>query len=257
MFRFAITVVLILTNGLGSAYSCIWHQPTPGYWPSNTIPVCFLGSDDSIRNERLALVITNALQEINTKTNFTLQGFDTCTATDPDQPQIRIRLSEENSGAVAFPNNRTPRAHNVLAPTGEYAPGRVMSEGFVAAQAMHEVLHMFGIQHNYPRDSKDFEPGRALYRDDHYVLGDYDPNSIMPRSSGENATDQFTIGSLLSDQDVQCMNVIATRDFPGHPDTVTAIEASTAASPSFEAPDATPFIDSFDPLLNEENGSID
>ena len=101
--------------------------------------------------------------------------------------------------------------------------GEGRSDAFVVSQALHEVLHMFGIQHDRRLDSKEFREGGSYAENPRiYVNGDYDELSLMVRASADRPPPPLEIGRMLSEGDVQCLQKIGSGQFESDPQTLTS-----------------------------------
>ncbi len=226
-----ISFLLAIIFGFVSADACIWRQNDPPYWPRE-IPVCFTNAGDNEQTQRIAQLAQRALEtEINARTPFELQGFGECGPHDPNRRELRLFLYEQQTMGQAFYEG-IPEGQdfNVSIPAGLTAEGEQFSDSYIMGQTVHEVLHMFGFQHDCERDNV------SMVHPDHYgdgnvwAHGNYDSDSAMVRASADRPNEVFPPGGIMSAGDIQCMNIIATGDFPGHPLTRLATDAYTGDS---------------------------
>lgn len=213
-------IIAIIFLLLGSvAEACVWFQAQPAFWPSQRIPVCFVSQPQNEREQQLMELVRNAFSEINRRTPFILHNFDVCSDTSGSRPQISIAFSDMATVGEASQNfqggmNEVP---NIILPTTTD-----LGAGSFSAQAVHEMLHMLGMQHDRPRDSKDFtNPESAYLIHEHFLFGDFDPLSIMAQAATENHRIQEIPSELLSAGDVQCLDLIANRSIASHPNTIS------------------------------------
>jgi hypothetical protein len=231
------TGVLFITllSGINSANACIWREFEPSYWPRE-IPICFTNAGDSERTQEVAQLVQDALEaEINTRTPFNLQGFGECGPVNPNRRELRLFLDERQVMGQAFPDG-TPESQNfnvrIPAATDHVSfsrpdNSRPLTREYIMGQTVHEILHMFGIQHDVHRDDAYMVHSAYGGQGDRWAFGDYDPNSVMVRGSADRPNENFSIGQIMSEGDVQCMNIISSADFPGHPLTQLTTEAYT------------------------------
>ncbi|MCJ8276507.1 MAG: hypothetical protein MJK18_06680 [Bdellovibrionales bacterium] len=212
--------------------ACIWRQNEEHpYWSSTNVPICFM-STDTERQQHAMNLIRNAFTEINNRTPFRVTGFETCDDNPAGREQVRINLNESLSGGQAFFAERTSSGRNIELGIGLQPNGQPVPDQYIQAQALHELLHMFGIEHNTHRDDKDFQPGRLLASGEYWALGDYDPQSVMVRGVGDRMNETYEAGNFLTNLDVQCLNIIAGGDFPGHPQIINAAQAYREPAPA-------------------------
>ncbi len=212
--KFGFTLVIFLLTSASQA--CIWQQAEPAYWPSNNIQVCFTNMNQSERHQMLAQLVQNTLLEINRRTSFQLTGFSECQPTGVGTPQISINLDEGRTVGQASPNYQGGMSEypNVFVPTHNS-----LGQEFIVGQAIHEVLHMFGIQHEHAHfQERDFGSDSPFREGDFYFHGSYNPDSVMVRTSATGFTPPVDSNQgWLAESDVQCLNMIAARDFPNQP----------------------------------------
>lgn len=177
-------------------------------------------------NRSKAAATATIESQINSRTDFNLTGFGECTdeASNSREQMIRISFNGLNVGygeastvgaGVAsrvgpsasrhYPNINVSIAHIENA-NGKIDPRRVrkFSEPSLNGRvAVHEVLHLLGLHHLEAWDGVVSEsPGTQRV----IQIGEVpDRDSIMVRSGP------------LSDRDVQCLNLIASRGIRAHP----------------------------------------
>lgn len=208
-----------------SAQACYWQPHEPAFWPSQQIPVCFDPPDEDLTERQRAHFenskknITRAYKEqINERTSLTLSGFENCKdhrradgSVRHDLPHaVRIKLTEHtgraasgiNAGANADgPNSGKSSVNIEIDFIGE--GGAAAEEKWQAEAALHEFMHLLGIQHeNLRENSKFYNRNLAL---GFITLGEFDPDSIMIQMRDEP-------DAILSEQDVKCVESIASKE---------------------------------------------
>lgn len=263
MIQVASKVFMIITIvGLFSspAQACIWQSENISgispYWPGassagTNIEVCFIAParpntsdtpnplnpfDDEYRrmHQRNIDIIKRTVQnQLNAKTSFNLTGFNICPPNDTGA-KIRIDLNSDQAPA-ANAQSIGPRSRNnspnIDIGTHEYVwengikggnrIRRFSSEQHISSIGLHEIMHLLGFHHSEDWDQSvtyaDEDAKRVIQ-----VGESTDPDSVMQRGTYEYETSRPN-EAKLSDQDIACLNSVATRRMHRKP--------SRAASP--------------------------
>lgn len=223
-----IVIVLCFLYPLQSD-ACVWRRMNSPFWESSRIPVCFVEPRESVSSEeQLAYdtakqTIRSAFErEINGRTPYTTFGFENCEYNYHRQglngnlsPMIRIELTRAravgSSGAlgggenISFTDARTSACNvqldYVVRQQGRTGPIVAEQPERVQAIALHEFLHMMGLQHEeFAMEDK----SRATYivNPDYAFVPPTDPSSMMRR---------LPHSTRLSAQDVRCLELVHSR----------------------------------------------
>lgn len=210
--------------------ACVWRRMNSPFWESSRIPVCFVvpevavSPEEQVAYETAKRHIRSAFErEINGRTPYSTVGFENCEYNYHRQgpnrhlpPMIRIELTRlrtvgssgalDGSGSISFTDARTAACNvqvdYVVRQNGRTGPIVAESSERVQAIALHEFLHMMGLQHEeFAMEDK----SRSMYitNPDYAFVPPTDPSSMMrqqPRSTH------------LSAQDVRCLELVHSRE---------------------------------------------
>jgi hypothetical protein len=251
--KYFVLISSILLLNISICLACVW-VPEDGatvYWPSTTIPVCFIEQDARAISRKgnttfsndlseSRQIMTQALREMSQKTRFNLHGFGQCDPND-SSPMIRINFTRNAGDGEAEsigPNSARKRPYNISVsqvPT-PHVQSRVsertgLPESFDHAAwaktaVQHEVMHLLGFHHDTPRGTSEWNRFVAAQGQTQRIDEEFDQHSVM------NITGH---GKELSDRDIACINDLAMRTIRYNSVTTNPLLTST---PTTDTPDA-------------------
>lgn len=222
--------------------ACLYNTSINEFILEDTVPVCFINVPEQPTTEDQRTIlnaigeIKQSLQDLDTATKINFSGFGKCKARS-GKPEIRISIDNSNPGgrAVTTPGysreeinvhlsylTRRGGKSDLKGQQGALYP---LPPGKYQWLAKHEVLHLFGLDHDHRMANQSLEKLRSIKPT---IKALPDPNNpSVPRAidqasimnlndedmngqySGQD-TSKIPKGKLLSDLDVQCIDSIVT-----------------------------------------------
>lgn len=224
-----IIIALIFLSHTTQATACIWQGGDSAFWSSYRIEVCFIPATGIELTEhrdlylRAKRIIENGYRLFNQETSLEFFGFNDCHDMTNSQRSEKIRIDLMLTDGLGRAYSVGPASaryeHNMIltyamqaAKTSDGLPRPILEENLLFL-VLHESMHLLGIHHEHPRNSKWW----AEMAQDVFFLENFDAGSVMnitPEEMG-NLTNNRSIlraAPFLTIDDKRCIDAIVSRD---------------------------------------------